>query len=254
MDNREVPMVGTMKDVEVKIATFLEATYKMDVIVTNTKSHYGMLLSRQWAAPVGGNMQLDLSYATILVNGNQVNLYREPCAPRVIEKMDPDMLNCMIDVDLDNFKVQPIQPQLRNTDPIVNELESQQEVLWHMYFDGAFSKEGAGARVLFVSPSCITFKYSFLLAFKCINNTAEYKTLLLGLEIAKKHGIQLLKVSGDLELVVSHIRSKYASKNDRLKRYKHSIWDVIEHFCAFSINWIERLKNIMANLLANVAL
>lgn len=46
MDNREVPLVGTMKDVEVKIAAFPEATYKMDVIVTDIKPHYGMLLSR----------------------------------------------------------------------------------------------------------------------------------------------------------------------------------------------------------------
>lgn len=55
-------------------------------------------------------------------------------------------------------------------------------------------------------------------------------------------------------MVVSQVRSKYASKNDRLKRYEHAVWDIIEHFSAFSINWIERSKNIMADFLANVAL
>lgn len=165
MDNREVPMIGTMRDVKVKIAAFPEATYKMDVIVTDTKPHYGMLLSRQWAVAVGGNVQLDLSYATIPINGNEVKLYREPRAPRVIEKVDPNMLNCMIDVGLDNFRVKPILPQLKNTDSIVIELESQQHGLWQMYFDGACSKEGSGAGVLFVSSSGINFKYSFLLAF-----------------------------------------------------------------------------------------
>lgn len=35
------------------------------------------------------------------------------------------MLNCMIDVDLDNFRLQPISPQLKNTDPIVVELQAQ---------------------------------------------------------------------------------------------------------------------------------
>lgn len=58
-----------------------------------------------------------------------MKLYREPHAPRVIEKIDPNMLNCMIDVDLGNFRIEPIQPQLKNTDPIVNELEFQQEGL-----------------------------------------------------------------------------------------------------------------------------
>ncbi|XP_057832816.2 uncharacterized protein LOC131043604 [Cryptomeria japonica] len=88
----------------------------------------------------------------------------------------------------------------------------------------------------------------------CTNNIAEYETLLLGLEIAKKHGIQLLRVFGDSKLLVSQIRSKYASKNDRLKKYKHAIWDVIEYFDAFSIDWIQRSKNIMLDFLANVAL
>lgn len=197
MDNREVPVIGTMKDVEVKIAAFPKATYKMDVIVTDTKPHYGMLLTRQWAVAVGRNDQLDLSYATIPINGNQVQLYKEPRAPRVIENVDPSMLNCMIDVDLDNFRIQPILSQLKNTNSIVIELESQQHSLWQMYFDGACSKEGSGVGVPFVSPSGITFKYSFLLAFQCTNNTAEYEALLLGLEVAKRHGIQLLKVLGD---------------------------------------------------------
>lgn len=74
MDNREVLVVGTIKDVEIKIAAFPEATYKVDVIVIDTKPHYGMLLSRQWVAIVGGNVQLDLSYATIPINGSLVKL------------------------------------------------------------------------------------------------------------------------------------------------------------------------------------
>lgn len=53
----------------------------------------------------GGNVQLDLSYATIPINGSHVKLYREPRAPRVLKKIDPNILNCMIDVDLDNFRI-----------------------------------------------------------------------------------------------------------------------------------------------------
>lgn len=56
MDKKEVPVVATIKDVEIKIAAFPKATYKVDVIVTDTKPRYGMLLSRQWVAVVGGNV------------------------------------------------------------------------------------------------------------------------------------------------------------------------------------------------------
>lgn len=66
-----------------------------------------------------------------------------------------------------------------------------------MYFDGGCSKEGNGAGVVFISPTRKSFKYSFLLAFKCTNIVAEYEALLLGLRIASKYGIKLLTLYGD---------------------------------------------------------
>jgi len=86
-----------------------------------------------------------------------------------------------------------------------------------MYFDGACSKEGSGAGIVFLSPTGKLLQFSFLLRFACTNNIAEYEALLLGLNVALKHGIKMLKVFGDSELVVSQIRDKYASKNKRLK-------------------------------------
>ena len=47
MDNREVPVVEMINGMEVKIAAFHEATYKIDVVVVDAQPHYGMLLSRQ---------------------------------------------------------------------------------------------------------------------------------------------------------------------------------------------------------------
>lgn len=61
MDNREVLVIGTMKDVEVKLAVFPEATYKMDVIVIDTKPHYGMLLSKQWEGMFNWTFHMQLS-------------------------------------------------------------------------------------------------------------------------------------------------------------------------------------------------
>lgn len=61
-----------------------------------------------------------------------------------------------------------------------------------MYFDGACSNEETGAGVDFIVPSGKTFKYSFLLSFECTNNIVEYEALMLGLNLAIKHGIKLL--------------------------------------------------------------
>lgn len=78
MDSRHVLVVGIMKDVEVKLVTYPWVAHNIDIIVIDTPPHFGMLLSRQWIATVGGNVQFEFSYATIIVNGEYVKIYREP--------------------------------------------------------------------------------------------------------------------------------------------------------------------------------
>ena len=59
-----------------------------------------------------------------------------------------------------------------------------------MYFDGSSCKEGAGARVLLISPGGEVVRLMYKLEFITTNNTAEYEALLLGLKVAKYLGIQ----------------------------------------------------------------
>ena len=62
---------------------------------------------------------------------------------------------------------------------------------WVMYFDGAFSLQGAGASVLLVAPIGEHFKYVVQMHFPreiSTNNTAEYEGLLTGLRIAQTSG------------------------------------------------------------------
>jgi hypothetical protein len=49
----------------------------MDVVVADIPPKYGMLLSRSWGAKLKGTLQLDMSYATVPVFGQQRRLYRE---------------------------------------------------------------------------------------------------------------------------------------------------------------------------------
>jgi hypothetical protein len=49
----------------------------MDVVVANIPPKYGMLLSRSWGAKLKVTLQLDMSYATVPVFGQQRILYRE---------------------------------------------------------------------------------------------------------------------------------------------------------------------------------
>jgi ribonuclease HI len=68
-----------------------------------------------------------------------------------------------------------------------------------MFFDGACTKETAGAGVVFISPFKETTHFSFKLDFKVTNNIAEYKALLLGLNTAKEMKIKMLQAYGDVD-------------------------------------------------------
>jgi len=82
-----------------------------------------------------------------------------------------------------------------------------------MFFDGASSKEGVGARVWVKSLEEVISLHSFNLMFSCTNNVAEYEALMLGLDVLKKKGATKICVSGDLELVLNQIRGIYEEKN-----------------------------------------
>lgn len=203
---------------------------------------------------MGGHVQLDLSYATILVNGIEVRIDREPRSSCIIEEVDPAQMTCFFHMDMDNFHISIAKPTMSNTKQIEMHAKENKNMIWQMYFDGTCSKDGNGVGVVFISPNGKSFKYSFLLAFECTNNIAEYEDLLLGLRIANAHGIKMLIVYGDSELIISQVKNKFATNNSKLRHYWNEIWDSIEFFDAFAINWTERSKNILADFMANLAI
>lgn len=217
MDNRFVPVVGIIKEIEFKFPSFPEKTYKMDITVVEVPSSYGILLSRQWSNLVGGNIQLDLSYAYIPVNGGIIRIDKEPRSNYLVEDINVDQMTCFSHTNMDNFQVSISKEELHKTNPINECYTIDQDGIWKMNFDGSCSREGNGAGIVFVSPTGKTFKYSFLLSFNCTNNIVEYEALLLGLRIANKHGIKMLNVFGDSDLIISQVRNKFSTKKDKMK-------------------------------------
>jgi ribonuclease HI len=108
-----------------------------------------------------------------------------------------------------------------------------------MFFNGASSKEGASAGVVFVSPSQETITLSYKLEFKATYNVAEYEALVLGLAFAKDMGIEEILVFGDAELIVNQIRNLYQAKHPRLRSYRNEVSDLIDSFfLAFDISFV----------------
>ena len=68
-DSRAVKCNGVIKDLVVNLTQVPMKSVLMDIVVVDTSPKFGMLLSRFWAKRVGGTLEMDLSYATILVFG-----------------------------------------------------------------------------------------------------------------------------------------------------------------------------------------
>lgn len=89
---------------------------------------------------------------------------------------------------------------------------------------------------------------------RATNNEAEYMGLLSGLRYAQKLGIHNLDVEGDSLLVVKQMLGEYAVKALNLKPLHHEAQVLSKHFQKFSIQYIPRNDNALADQLANIAM
>ena len=103
-----------------------------------------------------------------------------------------------------------VEVSIRKTTTAVK--ESEDNFVWKMYFDGACSREGSVARIVFISPTKEVIPMSYKLEFDTTNNINEYEALLLGLKVAKDMGIDKLFVFGDSELIIHQIKNIYQTK------------------------------------------
>ncbi len=83
------------------------------------------------------------------------------------------------------------------------------------------------------------------------NNTAEYRALLKGLEIASEFQADRVSVISDSELVVRQMNGQYRVKNASLLPLYQDAQNRTKHFDAFQIQHVPRSENKHADRLAN---
>jgi hypothetical protein len=76
-DSRKVKYLGLIKYLVVLLTQIPSKNFIMDVFMADIPPKFGMLLSRSWATKMKGTLQMDMSYATIPVFGQDRQLYRE---------------------------------------------------------------------------------------------------------------------------------------------------------------------------------
>jgi hypothetical protein len=168
-DSRKVMCLGLIKDLVVSLSQIPAKNMVMDVVVVDIPLKFGMLLSRSWDAKLKGTLQMDMSYATILVFGQDRRLYKEVLLKYMVSNKGHPNNHPIYFVEIEigssiffndsSFEEKVPETEMttkdksnRQTKKISEQQDSVENEMWNMNFDGAVSREGAGASVWINPP------------------------------------------------------------------------------------------------------
>jgi ribonuclease HI len=89
---------------------------------------------------------------------------------------------------------------------------------------------------------------------KATNNVAEYRALLLGIELAAARGASEVDLVGDSELVVRQVEGRYKVKDPTMRRLHGEVMQALADFEGWTIRHVRREANADADRLVNEAL
>ena len=86
-------------------------------------------------------------------------------------------------------------------------------------------------------------------------NEAEYMGLIIGLEKAQELEMSKLEIKGDSQTVIYQVLGKYQLNYDSLfLDYRERVWNLLSFFDDYSLTWIPRKKNQLADRAARKCL
>jgi ribonuclease HI len=89
---------------------------------------------------------------------------------------------------------------------------------------------------------------------RATNNVAEYRALLLGIQLAAELGAGELELVGDSELIVRQVEGRYKVKDATMKELHGQVKAALAPFDGWSIRHVRREQNADADRLVNQAL
>jgi ribonuclease HI len=86
------------------------------------------------------------------------------------------------------------------------------------------------------------------------HHEAEYKALIAGLELARGHGIDRIRVFSDSALVVNTVNGDWNLQPEHLKDLCAKACLLVKEFVDIQLSWVPREMNLEADTLASRAL
>jgi ribonuclease HI len=120
---------------------------------------------------------------------------------------------------------------------------------------GARGNPGPAAIAAIVStPDGATIAQRAQTIGEATNNVAEYRALLLGLELAREVGATEVEVVNDSELVAKQVTGAYKVKHPAMKPLHAAALAALGQFARWQVRSVPRAANAAADALVNAAL
>ena len=113
---------------------------------------------------------------------------------------------------------------------------------------------GSGTAVYNADRSQLLKEIAYVVGRKSTNNVAEYHGLLRGLEAAVAMGADEVEFYMDSKLVVEQINGRWKIKHPDMQKLAIEARGLLDQIGSFSLQWVPRAKNKVADALSNVAM
>ncbi|XP_066323858.1 uncharacterized protein [Miscanthus floridulus] len=122
-----------------------------------------------------------------------------------------------------------------------------------MYFDGALNINGAGAGILFITPTKDKLRYVLQIHFLASNNATEYEACLHGLRIAIALGVKCLMMYGDSALVINQLNKDWSCSSEEMDAYCAEIRKLEGKLYGIEYHHVVRDQNQLVNQLSKLS-
>ncbi|WP_411708690.1 bifunctional RNase H/acid phosphatase [Corynebacterium sp. LaCa116] len=113
---------------------------------------------------------------------------------------------------------------------------------------------GSGTAVYNADRSQLLKEIAYVVGRKSTNNVAEYHGLLRGLEAAVAMGADEVEFYMDSKLVVEQMNGRWKIKHPDMQKLAIEARGLLNQISSFSLQWVPRAKNKVADALSNVAM
>ena len=119
--------------------------------------------------------------------------------------------------------------------------------------DGAANAQGSDAGLILTSSNGIDMEYALRFGFQASNNEAEYKAVIVGLNLTHSMEVDQLEVRSDSQLVVKQIEDSYESRGEKMILYLKKVRELLKMFIRIQVKHVPRAENSRVDALAKLA-